>query len=239
MSSTPPTLPSQASKAAMEHSQKQLAATLERVARLVNVAIRGAWQIFPYPYLYPNLTQWPMHSPSPIIPNTNLLRSLPSRRNGTLRHAPLVPGSGPSGICSPGNGSFCQVKLAVSHPDYVFQLQNSFERHGIFPLNRITHDYLKQCPLTLVRSLMYAVKDMPQGLPAKIRRGAQDTMEILLHHSTKHATKRDLVPPPPQQHSQRKSKLLYVLDALKCDVVNHCGSLAPCWIVSWSDRSNF
>jgi len=38
MSSTLPTLPSQASKAAIDHSQKQLAATIERVARLVNVA---------------------------------------------------------------------------------------------------------------------------------------------------------------------------------------------------------
>jgi acetolactate synthase-1/2/3 large subunit len=38
MSSTLPTLPSQASKAAMDHSQKQLAATLERVARLINMA---------------------------------------------------------------------------------------------------------------------------------------------------------------------------------------------------------
>jgi acetolactate synthase-1/2/3 large subunit len=38
MSSTIPTSPSQASKASMEHSRKQLTATIERVAKLVNVA---------------------------------------------------------------------------------------------------------------------------------------------------------------------------------------------------------
>jgi acetolactate synthase-1/2/3 large subunit len=38
MSSTRPTLPSQASKAAQEHTRKQLAATIKRVASLINIA---------------------------------------------------------------------------------------------------------------------------------------------------------------------------------------------------------
>ncbi|KAG9230675.1 putative acetolactate synthase catalytic subunit, mitochondrial [Amylocarpus encephaloides] len=38
MSSTLPTLPSQASRAAMEHGRKQLAASISRVAKLINVA---------------------------------------------------------------------------------------------------------------------------------------------------------------------------------------------------------
>lgn len=67
--------------------------------------------------------------------------------------------------------------------------------------------------LDLVRALMYVVKDMPQDLPAKTRRGAQDTLEILLRRSTKHATKEDLIPPP-QQPGQRASKLLQVCGEL-------------------------
>jgi transformation/transcription domain-associated protein len=49
--------------------------------------------------------------------------------------------------------------------------------------------------IEFVRALMYVIKDMPQDLPAKTRRGAQDTLELLLHKCTKNASSEDLKAP--------------------------------------------
>ena len=65
---------------------------------------------------------------------------------------------------------------------------------------------------------MYVIKDMPQDLPAKTRRGAQDTLEILLNRCAKAFTKDDLQPPPQSQSgqpSQRPSKLFQL-----CNILN-------------------
>jgi transformation/transcription domain-associated protein len=73
--------------------------------------------------------------------------------------------------------------------------------------------------IEFVRALMYVIKDMPQDLPAKTRRGAQDTLEILLHRCTKNASKDDLqapAPPQPGQPQSRPSKLYQL-----CSILNN------------------
>jgi transformation/transcription domain-associated protein len=75
--------------------------------------------------------------------------------------------------------------------------------------------------LDFVRALMYVIKDMPPDLPAKTRRGAQDTLEILLHRCTKGASKDDLQPPPapqPGQSSPRASKLFLLCERLNTEL---------------------
>jgi transformation/transcription domain-associated protein len=69
--------------------------------------------------------------------------------------------------------------------------------------------WVQERQLELVRALMYVIKDMPQDLPAKTRRGAQDTLEILLNRCAITFTKADLQPPQsqPGQPSPRSSKL--------------------------------
>jgi transformation/transcription domain-associated protein len=52
--------------------------------------------------------------------------------------------------------------------------------------------------MEFVRALMYVIKDMPQDLPQKTRRLAQDTLEILLRRVTKKVEKKDVLPPPMQ-----------------------------------------
>ncbi|PHH83003.1 hypothetical protein CDD82_4018 [Ophiocordyceps australis] len=57
-----------------------------------------------------------------------------------------------------------------------------------------------------IRALMYVIKDMPQDLPEKTRRLAQETLEVLLRRITRHIKKEDAMPipqqagqPPPKQ----------------------------------------
>ncbi|KAK0123777.1 hypothetical protein ONS95_008778 [Cadophora gregata] len=63
--------------------------------------------------------------------------------------------------------------------------------------------------IEFVKALMYVIKDMPSDLPAKTRRGAQDTLELLLNRCSKNASKDDLQLPAPTQSGQqpRPSKL--------------------------------
>ena len=78
--------------------------------------------------------------------------------------------------------------------------------------------WVQERQLELVRALMYVIKDMPQDLPAKTRRGAQETLEILLNRCAKSFTKDDLQPPPQSQSgqpSQRPSKLFQL-----CNILN-------------------
>ena len=75
--------------------------------------------------------------------------------------------------------------------------------------------------LDFVRALMYVIKDMPPDLPAKTRRGAQDTLEILLHRCTKGTSKDDLQPPPapqPGQPAPRASKLYLLCERLNTEL---------------------
>lgn len=77
--------------------------------------------------------------------------------------------------------------------------------------------------LDLVRALMYVIKDMPPDLPSKTRKGAQDTLEMLLGRSLKNATKGDLAPPPPpqpNQHPTRGSKLFQVCNTLNISLAH-------------------
>jgi transformation/transcription domain-associated protein len=67
--------------------------------------------------------------------------------------------------------------------------------------------------LDLFRALMYVIKDMPFDLPAKTRRGAQDTLEILLRRCMKSTSKEDLKAPT-QQHV-RPTKLYQL-----CSILN-------------------
>jgi transformation/transcription domain-associated protein len=60
--------------------------------------------------------------------------------------------------------------------------------------------------LDFVRALMYVIKDMPPDLPAKTRRCAQDTLEILLKRCMKNASKDDLQPPPAPQAGQPQAR---------------------------------
>ncbi|CZR69557.1 related to the component Tra1 of the SAGA complex [Phialocephala subalpina] len=75
--------------------------------------------------------------------------------------------------------------------------------------------WIHENQVNYARALMYVIKDMPPDLPAKTRRGAQDTLEILLHRCTKGATKADLQVPAPQNGQQvRPSKLFSVCGQL-------------------------
>ncbi|KAI6717317.1 hypothetical protein JHW43_000220 [Diplocarpon mali] len=76
--------------------------------------------------------------------------------------------------------------------------------------------------MEFVKALMYVIKDMPPDLPAKTRRGAQDTLEILLHRISKNATKADLQAPPPTQTGQqsRPSKLYQLCMFLNLDLAH-------------------
>ncbi|TVY21135.1 Transcription-associated protein 1 [Lachnellula arida] len=76
--------------------------------------------------------------------------------------------------------------------------------------------------IELVRALMYVIKDMPPDLPAKTRRGAQGTLEVLLRRSMKNATKDDLAVPPAQPpHQQSRGSKLYQICGLMNLAVCH------------------
>ncbi|CAI4210370.1 unnamed protein product [Parascedosporium putredinis] len=49
-----------------------------------------------------------------------------------------------------------------------------------------------------IRALLYVIKDIPQDLPERTRRYAQETLEILLKRLTKSAKKEDVTPARPQ-----------------------------------------
>ncbi|EKD14699.1 FAT domain-containing protein [Drepanopeziza brunnea f. sp. 'multigermtubi' MB_m1] len=74
--------------------------------------------------------------------------------------------------------------------------------------------------IEFVKALMYVIKDMPPDLPAKTRRGAQDTLEILLKRISKNATKADLQAPPPAQNGQqsRPTKLFQLCAFLNLEL---------------------
>ncbi|RDL36361.1 uncharacterized protein BP5553_05713 [Venustampulla echinocandica] len=75
--------------------------------------------------------------------------------------------------------------------------------------------------IDFARALLYVIKDMPPDLPAKTRRGAQDTLEILLRRSMKNASKADLVPPAAPQPGQpqvRASRLLQLCGILNTEL---------------------
>ncbi|TPX10443.1 uncharacterized protein E0L32_008662 [Thyridium curvatum] len=71
--------------------------------------------------------------------------------------------------------------------------------------------------MDFIRALMYVIKDMPQDLPEKTRRSAQDTLEVLLHRVTKNIKKEDALPVPsqpgqPPQKQPRLSQVCLVLN---------------------------
>jgi len=70
--------------------------------------------------------------------------------------------------------------------------------------------------LDLFRALMYVIKDMPSDLPAKTRRGAQDTLEVLLRRCMKNTSKEDLKAPTVQQGQHVRPTKLYQL----CSILN-------------------
>jgi transformation/transcription domain-associated protein len=74
--------------------------------------------------------------------------------------------------------------------------------------------------IDFVRALMYVIKDMPADLPAKTRRGAQDTLELLLHKCTKNASKADLQLPHASHPGQasRPSKLYQLCLMLNMEI---------------------
>ncbi|TAQ89061.1 hypothetical protein B7494_g2646 [Chlorociboria aeruginascens] len=73
--------------------------------------------------------------------------------------------------------------------------------------------WVRERQVDFVKALMYVTKDMPPDLPAKTRRGAQKTLEILLYRCTKDVSKDDLKPPqqaPSGQLQSRPSKILQI-----------------------------
>lgn len=75
--------------------------------------------------------------------------------------------------------------------------------------------------LDFTRALIFVIKDMPADLPAKTRRGAQDTLEILLHRCMKNTSKNDLHPPPAAQAGQphvRPTKLFQLCSNLNSEL---------------------
>lgn len=74
--------------------------------------------------------------------------------------------------------------------------------------------------MEFVKALMYVIKDMPPDLPAKTRRGAQDTLEILLERVSKNATKADLQAPASTQNGQqsRPTKLFQLCAFLNLEL---------------------
>lgn len=71
--------------------------------------------------------------------------------------------------------------------------------------------------MEFIRSLMYVIKDMPQDLPQKTRRSAQDTLVILLRRITKNIKKEDALPAPvqpgqPQPKQPRLAQLCMLLN---------------------------
>ncbi|CAG8961386.1 hypothetical protein HYFRA_00013334 [Hymenoscyphus fraxineus] len=84
--------------------------------------------------------------------------------------------------------------------------------------------WIQERQINFVKALLYIIKDMPPDLPAKTRRSAQDTLEILLRRSMKNASKADLVvppPPPPGQQQQVKTSKLLQLCAILNKEVSH------------------
>ncbi|KUJ06740.1 uncharacterized protein LY89DRAFT_790380 [Mollisia scopiformis] len=83
--------------------------------------------------------------------------------------------------------------------------------------------WVQEKQIELFRALMYVIKDMPPDLPAKTRRGAQDTLEVLLHRCTKNVPKSDLQPPSaPSQTTQqvRPSKLFQLCAILNTELAH-------------------
>ncbi|RQM08647.1 hypothetical protein DH86_00000368 [Scytalidium sp. 3C] len=75
--------------------------------------------------------------------------------------------------------------------------------------------------IDFIRALMYVIKDMPCDLPAKTRRGAQDTLELLLNRCMKNASKEQLKPPvapQPGKPPERPSRLLQVCGMLNTEL---------------------
>jgi transformation/transcription domain-associated protein len=60
--------------------------------------------------------------------------------------------------------------------------------------------------MEFIRSLMYVIKDMPEDLPQKTRRSAQDTLVILLRRITKNIKKEDALAGAPVQPGQPQQK---------------------------------
>ncbi|KAG9232438.1 hypothetical protein BJ875DRAFT_404876 [Amylocarpus encephaloides] len=82
-------------------------------------------------------------------------------------------------------------------------------------------DWVQDRQIDFVRALLYVIKDMPPDLPAKTRRGAQDTLELLLRRSMKKASKEDLKPPSPPplgETAARPSRLLQLCGILNTEV---------------------
>lgn len=62
-----------------------------------------------------------------------------------------------------------------------------------------------------IRALMYVIKDMPQDLPEKTRRLAQESLEVLLKRITKSAQKSDALPiPQPQGPPVKQPRLAQI-----------------------------
>ncbi|KAJ9148385.1 Transcription-associated protein 1 [Pleurostoma richardsiae] len=71
-----------------------------------------------------------------------------------------------------------------------------------------------------IRALLFVIKDMPQDLPEKTRRSAQETLDILLRRITKNIKKEDALPPQPQpgQPQQKASRLAQICMILNTEL---------------------
>jgi transformation/transcription domain-associated protein len=75
--------------------------------------------------------------------------------------------------------------------------------------------------LEFTKALLYVIKDMPPDLPAKTRRGAQNTLEILLRRTMQKIPKTDLTPPAVTTGNQppsRPSRLLQLCGILNAEI---------------------